>query len=500
MLQVDPCQFASDALEDAMRLAQTKALNSYTFSDCLQFLNYTWADVYSQICMVDSGYYSKTVRLTQKLTRLPKYVRNTVMIYAAQSPMDCNRYIYRQSGETDQQASGVYRISGTDLYCPDAERTSVWLEYCPHGAQLFFTHHNRDPKLYPDGKSVIRSKDYSLYTLYGYWYDKDGEETVEHTVDVTKLTTTQEDIAKCTKWMLIHKNSVTGINVDITEYILHTGDEDGVWELMFISCDFPYIFCSWKHNITGEWRSGFIDSKYEYTAFNPFDFTGRNSNVEYVQTHWNDKTGMGVIVRDWNDFDVKLLNIDKLPSIAHTVLLVDNEFEYRASDEVAYKFSTGYWYTKYATDYNWLQVPVINNADAYTEYMLDPDSNDVVLYALSDGVYEQGQLYRYNNDGNIWELVPQESVVEVAQEQTSPRYKELGWTPDTRLVYPAPEVYRYLVARLAEKFAAMNESSAMLVASELADARFAFQAFLKKDKSAWQRMRNVNPAILGDWL
>ena len=40
MLQVDVCPFASDALEDAMRLAQTKALNSYTFSDCLNYLNY----------------------------------------------------------------------------------------------------------------------------------------------------------------------------------------------------------------------------------------------------------------------------------------------------------------------------------------------------------------------------------------------------------------------------------------------------------------------------
>ena len=77
---------------------------------------------------------------------------------------------------------------------------------------------------------------------------------------------------------------------------------------------------------------------------------------------------------------------------------------------------------------------------------------------------------------------------------------ELGWTPDTKLVYPAPEVYRYLVARLAEKFSALNESNIMGVQSELADARFAFQAFLKKDKSAWERMRNVNPATVTDWL
>ena len=40
----------------------------------------------------------------------------------------------------------------------------------------------------------------------------------------------------------------------------------------------------------------------------------------------------------------------------------------------------------------------------------------------------------------------------------------------------------------------------MGVQSELADARFAFFAFLKKDKSAWERMRNVNPATATDWL
>ena len=80
------------------------------------------------------------------------------------------------------------------------------------------------------------------------------------------------------------------------------------------------------------------------------------------------------------------------------------------------------------------------------------------------------------------------------------KVKELGWTPDTKLVYPAPEVYRYLVARLAEKFASLNESNIMGVQSELVDARFAFQAFLKKDKSAWERMRNVNPASITDWL
>ena len=120
---------------------------------------------------------------------------------------------------------------------------------------------------------------------------------------------------------------------------------------------------------------------------------------------------------------------------------------------------------------------------------VDPDDGDVVNI--------NGTLKRYTVTGG-W--VDVNNIDHVAQKEEKPRIKELGWTPDTKLVYPAPEVYRYLVARLAEKFSALNESNIMGVQSELADARFAFQAFLKKDKSAWERMRNVNPATVTDWL
>ena len=142
----------------------------------------------------------------------------------------------------------------------------------------------------------------------------------------------------------------------------------------------------------------------------------------------------------------------------------------------------GYWFNRYATDYNYEKVPDVSVLP------LDPDLGDVVRL--------NGILKRYT-DGD-W--VDVDNVKNVAQEETKPTVKELGWTPDTKLVYPAPEVYRYLVARLAEKFSALNESNIMGVQSELADARFAFQAFLKKDKSAWERIRNVNPATRSDWL
>lgn len=482
MLQVDICPFASDALEDAMRLAQTKSLNSYTFSDCLNFLNYVWSDIYSQICMIDSGYYSKTVQLKDELTKIPRFVKNSIMVYSAQRPTGYNRNIFRASGETDFTSSNTYHISGTDLWCPDAKRKTVWLEYCPQPSQIFFTHHNRDPKIYPDGHDIERSNIFNLWQLIGYIKNDDDTETP---INVATKTVTQDQITNVTRWVLKHRNIAAEIpDNDITDYVVREEDEDGKWQLKYISCDYPYIFCSYQHSITNEWHSGFFGKDMEWTDYNPFEWTGRNDNVEYLACNYNDKTGIGVIVKDWNDLDTKLLNIDDLPDTANSIIFVENYFEYKGNDGVTNKFTQGYWFNRYATDYTYEKVPEL------TELPTDCDEGDVILL--------NGVLKRYSVEEHSWLDVT--DVKTVAQEETSPRVKELGWTPDTKLVYPAPEVYRYLVARLAEKFSSLNESNIMGVQSELADARFAFNAFLRKDKSAWERMRNVNPATASDWL
>ena len=519
MLQVDVCPFASDALEDAMRLAQTKSLNSYTFSDCINFLNYVWSDIYSQICMIDSGYYSRTVQLTQKLTKLPRFVKNSVMIYSAQSPMDHNRKIYQQMNNMEMLQGGMYLISGTDLWCPDAERgRKVWLEYCPQPAQIFFTHHNRDPKLYPDGHESKRNNIYNLYKLVAQNFVIDATtpvpngvlytlDPISHTyiishdlqreagktyykpetqfgdAGVSDMTVTQDQIAEIQHWVLQHRNISAGIpDNDITGYIIRDADADGQWLLKFISCDYPYIFCSYQHSVTGEWKSGFFDKDMEWTDYNPFEWVGRNDNVEYLDCKYNDKTGLGVIVNDWNDLETKLIQTE-LPQRAGTVIFVENDYEYKCSDGTVAYMTQGYWYNRYSTDFNYEKVPSVTTLPA------DPDDGDVVNL--------NGVLMRYTV-ADSWTSV--DNVDHVGIEETKPRVKELGWTPDTRLVYPAPEVYRYLVARLAEKFSALNESNIMGVQSELADAKFAFQAFLKKDKSAWERMRNVNPATVTDWI
>ena len=376
--------FASDALEDAMRLAQTKALNSYTFSDCLNYLNYAWSDIYNRMANIDDGYYGVNVRLTQKLTKLPPYVKNTLQVYHAQSPVGFNRIIYRDAGTSDLTAACVYRISGNELYCPDAVRRTVWLYYIPSCPQIFFTHHNRDPKIYEEHETK-RNNIYGINQLEPAHVVKDEHGTIitDDPVNITTASITDMQSITCLRL----RNRATQVVEDITDRFT-IDSEEGQWLFTYISCQYPYIFVTYQHSITGEYVSGFYDKNFEWTRFNPFDFTGKNSNVEYIATDWNDKTGMGVVVNDHNDLD-------------------DNG------------------------------KPVI---------------------------------------------------------------KELGWTPDTMLNYPAPEMYRYLVARLADKFSALNESNIMGVQKELVEARYAFEAFLDKDKSAWKRIENVNPANLTDWI
>jgi hypothetical protein len=413
MLSINLQPYASDALEDAMRLAQTKALNSYSWSDMLNYLNYSWMTLYHRIISIDSGFYSRTIRLTERLTHIPPFLKNTINVYAAQRPVGFNREIFRRSGMNDLQSTNTYHISGFDLYCPAAQYRTVWLEYVPQQPMLFFTRNNRDPKLFePNTHATIRSADCQLYTLHAYKPgEEEGTEVIE--IPIEADSTTPADLLMATHFELKYKDATqSDLDADITDRIFFRGPED--WQVCYISCEFPYIFVTYKHRITGEYNSGFfpaILTSAEFVEYNPFAYTGKNSNVEYVETHWNDKTGMGVTVADWND------------------LVYDKDF--------------------------------------------DPENPPP----------------RYINKGTA--AVPKYYV---------PRYKELGWTPDTLLIYPSPEMYRYFVALLADKLATLNESEVMGVSRELVEAKFAFEAFLAKDKSAWVRLTNVNGPTLTDML
>ena len=288
-------------------------------------------------------------------------------------------------------------ISGNDLYVPDADRKVVWLEYVPQPQQIFFTHHNRDPKIIPfaytksEGVSSLKAEYlpiydslFNLYQLHGY--DKNDDEVTNWDKEKFKTIKT---------WKLVHRADPTNYE-DITDSVVKECDIDnGEWYITFISCKYPYIFISYEHSITGEHYSGFLTKNMEWVEYNPFAYTGLNSNVEYIKIGWNDKTGMGVTVQDYNDII---------------------------------------------------------------------DEND-------------------DENGN-----------------GMPRVKELGWTPDTKLIYPDPVVYRYLVARLADKLSALNESNVMGVQKELLEAEHAFEAFVNRNKAGFTRIQNVNPITAGDLL
>lgn len=359
MLQSELLPFASDALDDAMRLAQTKALNSYNWPDMFNYLNYAWSDMYSRIAMVDDGFYSTTVRLNTRMTRLPSFVKSTLSVYAAKEIRGFSRLVYRESGPSDLMATGTYMISGTDLWCPDAERRTIWLSYVPQPPVLFFTRDNRNPKLYETDPAVVESNDYNLYTL-----DRTGGNLI-----------------------LRHKNPLDPTTLDLGVALARPD-----YEIVYISCDYPYIFVTYQNVYTEKYESGLyanVFDRIEWNPYNAFDYTGRGTNVEYIQTKYNDRTGMGVIVRDHDDYD-------------------------------------------------------------------DKESRFLV--------------------------------------------KEMGWTPDSTLRYPCPEMYRYLVAKLADKLSALNESRPMAVDKELVEAKYGFEAFCAKDKSAWKRITNVNAPTIGDLL
>jgi hypothetical protein len=356
--------YCSDALFAAMSAAQTKAINSFSFRDCLNLLNATWQDIYYRLSIAEGGYYSRTVKLTEKMTKLPCCLQNTIQVFRAQTPTS-NRVVYQSSGYNDMNARETYHISGFDLWCPDAIRCNIWLTYTPEPPLLFFTKNNRDPKIFDSPvEPITKPVDDPIFNLYELKY-------------------TPPFPGSGPTFKLHHRKYAatdTTHDVDLTDIL---AKED--WTLTYISCAFPYMFISYKNDITSEYASYIVrnpHTSFETNYYNCHAYTGHASNVEFKKTAWNDSTGMGVVVLDYDDG----------------------------------------------------------------------------------------------------------------------KYKEMGYTPDTELTYPAKEMYRLLVATLAAKFAQYNESTIMFVDSELISAKYAFDNFIRKDQSSWSRIINVNSPSIGDLL
>jgi hypothetical protein len=343
--------YASDILEDAQTLAQTKAFNSFSFRDCLNLLTELWGYCYEKICLIDDGFYSTTVQLRRQLTRLPPFVRNTVKVYHAQEVIGYARQVYKEAGMRDLTGPGVFHISGNDLYCKDAERTTIWLSYTPAPPFVTFTKNNRDPKILDAEPPVQTNMRYGNYDISV----SGGKYIFTSKIDGTLAT-------------------------DATDIFLR-----GAEDISAFIPNYPYIFVSYTNKNTGDYSSFIYKnalSSLEVIRYNPFDYQGMPSRVKFLKAKFNDYTGMGVTVLD-------------------------------------------------------------------------------------------------QEDGLI---------------------KELGWTPDTLLVYPTRIMYNYLVSNVAKRFASINASVIPAVEEALAASRYEMGAFLKKDKSGWGRIDNVTRPTVGDYL
>jgi hypothetical protein len=269
--------YASDVLEDAQVLAQVKSFNSFSFRDQLNLLTELWGYCYEKICLIDDGYYSTTVQLTQELTHLPPYVKNTVKVYHAQEIVGYNREVYKEAGMKDLVSGGTFYISGNDLYCRDAVFRQVFLSYVPQPKFVTFTKNNRDPKILNEAPPIVEAT-----TSYG-----------EYTLDKT------DD-----KYVFISKRD-EDYTVDMTDAFTRPDKKVKTFIL-----DYPYIFVTYYDTVIKNYESFIYKNVLGYMEvirYNPFDYQGRPSNVQFLKARFNDYTGMGVVIQDHDDNLIKEL-------------------------------------------------------------------------------------------------------------------------------------------------------------------------------------------------
>lgn len=362
--------YASDLLEDAMILAQTKAMNSFSFRDTINSLTELWGYCYERIAQIDPGYYSCVIRLTEKLTRLPSCVKSVIRVFSSRELNNFDRKIYKVSGMNDLRSPWTYHVSGREVYCFDADIRPVWLEYLPEPPLVTFTKDNRNAKVLEREKIPVKE----LPRYFGVY-------------ELVRGTNTPDEY---TSFVFQHRSDTTK-TIDLTEKLMK---EDCTVVSFILDC--PWAFITYKSNTMGEYASFLISDllgAMSMERYNPYDFTGRGSNIEYLKVRYNDYTGMEAVVLDHED-------------------------------------------------------------------LYQPEPVD----------------------------------------EPRPRCKVLGWTPDTLLCYPSRVMYNYMVATLAQRFAALNGSTVMAVELALANANDEMGQWMKKDKSAWMRANNVTGPTISDFL
>lgn len=315
--------YASDILEAAQELSQNKALNSYSFRDLQNWLTSEWQYCYERIVQIEPGFYSKTVRLSGKMTKLPPFVKSSIRVYAARDPYDMPRQVYRQASMTDLTSYGMYYISGFDLYCRDAGDRCVWLEYVPDPPFVTFTKNNRDPRILSVAPETPRAYVLTDAGVVKYYYG--GVPTTPPSAMIAK------SVANCRYGAYYMYGSIKASEQSSMPLMMRSfypiPAHDGAaqqeievnvgrilikpnFTIISIILDSPYIFITYQDNNTNDYESWIIQDLMtdpSWTRYNPFDFQGRGSNVEYLDAHYNDYTGMGCIIHDHADDKVKEL-------------------------------------------------------------------------------------------------------------------------------------------------------------------------------------------------
>jgi len=263
-----------------MELAQAKAINSFSFRDITNTLTEQWAYCYEKIAQVDAGFYSTTIPITQKLTHLPPLLKQSILVYASIDPVGYSRKVYKEASNNDLNSPWTYRISGNDMYCWDAPTRKVWLEYVPEPPFLTFTKNNRDYRILdnvPDKQAD--NYNYGMFEL---------------------INESNVDIASQEHYIFRPRGSVdSSEETDLTEGIQRPDHT-----LRTFILDYPYAFASYEHNQTHEFSSFILKdilNRFFKDRYNPFDYMGRTSSIEYLSVKYNDYTGLSAVILDHND-------------------------------------------------------------------------------------------------------------------------------------------------------------------------------------------------------
>jgi hypothetical protein len=245
-------------------------------------------------------------------------------------------------------SQGTFFISGNDLYCRDAgwaRNIDVYLEYLPQPNTVFYTAFNRNPEIVreEDRSDKDRFADWGTPAANAYWTQKKFRIYGMYELELVRIgsggseppwngfvigTGTGGDrnsmivpmpppdetypYYQGNRFIMRHMGD-RNIWFDITEGLYRGSVDEVKWnnelyDLVYLSFDYPYAFATYRHRSTGIYHSQILTDlmgAIKRTKYNPFDYTGRHSNVRFIDASYNDDTGMGVVIEDHDDYNVE---------------------------------------------------------------------------------------------------------------------------------------------------------------------------------------------------